>query len=211
MRRKSRSGPQSETRIGPRAYLSPGAAFAGGTLARDIEFLAHIGEKNGLKTPILRSVRLSNEEHKKWAARRLHQKLFDLRGKIIAVLGLTYKPGTDTLRRSNYVELCEWLVQQGSIVRAHDPAIGKLPDGLKQSIDLKGSAREAIEGARALVVATECPEFQKISAKELTAWMSDPLVLDANGFLRKNLGDDTKIDYFAVGKPSASSLERLRS
>lgn len=199
--REVERGLKSEERIGPKAYLSPGAAFAGGTLARDVEFLVGLAKEKRLRTPILAAVRMSNEEHKKWAARRLFQKLTNLRGEVIAVLGLTYKPGTDTLRRSSSVELCEWLVEQGSIVRAHDPAIAQLPEELNGTIDLKQSAREAIEGASAIVVATEWPEFKDISADQVISWMGKPLVLDANGFLREHLGSENKIDYFAVGRP----------
>ena len=65
------TGLKSETRIGPAAYLSPGAAFAGGTLARDIEFLKYIGSLNNLVNPLISAVRKSNDEHKKWIQRRL--------------------------------------------------------------------------------------------------------------------------------------------
>ncbi|HEY9731601.1 MAG TPA: nucleotide sugar dehydrogenase [Drouetiella sp.] len=194
-------GLKTEARIGPRAYLGPGAAFAGGTLARDIEFLNQLASENNLKTPILSAVRLSNEEHKNWPARRLQQKLLTLDGKVIAVLGLTYKPGTDTLRRSSAVELCEWLLEQGSTVQAHDPAITALPEEKHSAIHLKKSIREAVNGANAVVVATEWPEFNEITAEQLTSWMQQPLVLDANAFLKKNLANEKKIDYLTVGKP----------
>lgn len=194
-------GLKTEARIGPKAYLGPGAAFAGGTLARDIEFLNQLAGENNLKTPILSAVRLSNEEHKNWPARRLQQKLLTLDGKVIAILGLTYKPGTDTLRRSSAVELCEWLLEQGSTVQAHDPAISALPEEKHSAIHLKKSIREAIQGANAIVVATECPEFKDITAEQLTTWMQHPLVLDANAFLKKNLANEKKIDYLMVGKP----------
>ena len=91
---------KSESRIGPGAYLKPGAAFAGGTLARDIQFLTDIGEKLNIPTHLLSAVQASNNEHKNWAKRKLKSMLGSLSGKTISVLGLTYKPGTDTLRRS---------------------------------------------------------------------------------------------------------------
>lgn len=194
-------GLKTEARIGPKAYLGPGAAFAGGTLARDIEFLNGLANDNGLKTPILSAVRASNEEHKTWPARRLQQKLRDLDGKVIAVLGLTYKPGTDTLRRSSAVELCEWLLKQGSTVQAHDPAISALPDKKHSAIQIKQSISEAINGANAVVVATEWPEFNQITAEQLKSLMQQPIVLDANAFLKKNFANEEKIDYLTVGKP----------
>ena len=105
-------GLKSESRIGPKAYLSPGAAFAGGTLARDIKFLNQLVNDRGCKTPLLSSVRTSNDQHRNWVCRRLQEKFPRLSKQTIAIWGLTYKPGTDTLRRSLSVELCNWLLNR---------------------------------------------------------------------------------------------------
>ncbi|MEK7383945.1 MAG: nucleotide sugar dehydrogenase, partial [Elusimicrobiota bacterium] len=107
-------GLKSESRIGPRAYLSPGGAFAGGTLARDVEFLKKIGAAKGLAVPLLGAIRPSNDRHKDWTRRKLARYFPSLSGVPVAVWGLTYKPGTDTLRRSLAVELCDWLLEQGA-------------------------------------------------------------------------------------------------
>ena len=74
-------GLKSEQRIGPKAYLSPGSAFAGGTLARDIQFLNQVGDNEGIKLPLLSSVKPSNDQHKNWAMRRLLAKFSDISGK----------------------------------------------------------------------------------------------------------------------------------
>ena len=74
-------GLKSEQRIGPKAYLSPGSAFAGGTLARDIQFLNQVGDNEGIKLPLLSSVKPSNDQHKSWAMRRLLAKFSDISGK----------------------------------------------------------------------------------------------------------------------------------
>ena len=96
-------GLKTDARIGPRAYLSPGAAFAGGTLARDVIFLSRRGAELGVPLHLIPSVRESNEAHREWALRRLESVLGSVKGKTVAVWGLTYKPGTDTLRRSGSV------------------------------------------------------------------------------------------------------------
>jgi UDPglucose 6-dehydrogenase len=94
------AGLKSDARIGPRAYLSPGGPFAGGTLARDVVTLIGLGQEMHEKAPLISAIKQSNDEHRCWNFERLQLKLGALRGKTIAVLGLTYKPGTDTLRRS---------------------------------------------------------------------------------------------------------------
>lgn len=200
-------GLKSELRIGPRAYLSPGAAFAGGTLARDVLFLADIGRREGITLHLLPAVRDSNNEHKSWPRRKLREYLGELSGKTIAVLGLTYKPDTDTLRRSSAVELCQWLAGQGAQVRAHDPAVCELPPELRPDIELCGSAPETLRRADAVVIATEWPVFRYLTADDLVKEMNTPLVLDANSFFDPPMAADPRVQYVAVGrvKPKRST------
>jgi UDPglucose 6-dehydrogenase len=195
-------GLKTESRIGPRAYLAPGAAFAGGTLARDVAFLTAIGGQRQLELPLLAAVRPSNEWHKHWARRRLAERLGSLRGVTLAVWGLTYKPGTDTLRRSAAVELCEQLAGLGATVRAFDPAIRALPAELAGRIALQPSAAAALAGASALVVATEWPEFREVALASALPAMKRRLVLDPNRFLAAALAG-LDAEYLAVGVPGA--------
>jgi UDPglucose 6-dehydrogenase len=116
---------------------------------------------------------------------------------------LTYKPGTDTLRRSSAVELCQWLHAQGATVRAHDPAVTELPADLAGCIHSAASALGAAEGAAALVVATAWPEYRHVAVDEVAARMAGRLVLDANRFLGDTFGQHPGIEYVSVGKATA--------
>lgn len=176
-------GLKSDARIGPRAYLSPGGAFAGGTLARDIEFL-----KSRVDLPLIASVKTSNDRHKTWVRRKLQSLLGDVRGRTVAVWGLTYKPGTDTLRRSASIELCTWLAGQGAHVNAHDPMVRALPVELS-AVQLCPTAADALRGSDALVVATEWPEYRTTSVPAGT------IVIDANRFIGARDG----IRLYSVG------------
>ena len=118
----------------------------------------------------------------------------------MALWGLTYKPGTDTLRRSSAVELCGWLAGQGAHVVAHDPVVHALPDDLAGHIHLQSNPLAAVTDAHALVVATEWPDYQAISAADIVGAMALPVVIDANRFLFKTLGSNARIRYAAVGK-----------
>src|SRR6185436_3966330 len=150
-------GLKSEGRIGPRAYLAPGAAFAGGTLARDLRFLVEFGQRYELATPLFSGVLASNEVHKDWVRTTVRRLLGSTVQPVVAILGLTYKPETSTLRRSSSVELCVWLYQQGVRVQAHDPAIADLPGELRPVITLCTTPEQALAGADVVVVATEWP------------------------------------------------------
>jgi UDPglucose 6-dehydrogenase len=198
------AGLKSEERIGPGAYLSPGGAFAGGTLARDVSFLVNRAADVGVPVPLLESIRESNEFHKSWPRRKLKALLGSLAGKKIALLGLTYKPGTDTLRRSAAVELGRWLVSERATVSAFDPAVKHLPAGFDLEVTLCESALDAIENSDAAIIATEWPEFRSLRAPDFIAKMSTPLLVDSNRFLEKYLDLSPPLRYVALGRPAES-------
>ncbi|GAB7521228.1 UDP-glucose dehydrogenase family protein [Paraburkholderia sp. 2C] len=194
-------GLKTEARIGPKAYVSPGGPFAGGTLARDIEFLGLASKASGLTTPLLSSVRASNDEHKTWVRRKLLQRFPSLQGTAVAIWGLTYKPGTDTLRRSLAVELCDWLIEQGAAVHVHDPVVRELPARWQGRVTNFNDAQAALKDVDALVVGTEWPEFRETGEKLKSSAKAGLLVIDANRHLESSLGASA-VDYVAVGTSS---------
>ena len=193
-------GIKSDARIGPRAYLSAGSAFAGGTLARDVVSLAQLAAAYERPLHVIGSVHASNDSHKRWATERLRSEFGSVSGKTVALWGLTYKPGTSTLRRSSALELCEALLAEGALVRAYDPAVPELPAHIATRITLSRDAIDAVRGADAVVVATEWPEFLR-TAEQLTTAEQIPVVLDANGFLSDTLDSVPRIRYITVGRP----------
>jgi UDPglucose 6-dehydrogenase len=193
-------GLRTETRIGPKAYVSPGGPFAGGTLARDIEFLGIESRAHHLVTPLLSAVRPSNDEHKHWVRRKLMQQFGSLGGITIAVWGLTYKPGTDTLRRSLAVELCNWLLSQGASVQVFDPAVKEIPQRWAGKVTQHATALEAVSGADALVVGTEWPELRQCTGELAAQAKPSLVVIDANRHLQAQLAQ-TEFKYLAVGTP----------
>jgi UDPglucose 6-dehydrogenase len=189
-------GLKSEQRIGPRAYLSPGAAFAGGTLARDIGFLLELARRHDRPAHLFGGVRLSNECQKNW----LRDQLAAVpAGATVTVLGLTYKPGTDTLRRSGSVELCRWLLARGVKVRAHDPAV---KPGVAElvGIELADTAEAALRGADVGVLATPWPEYRTLTPAQVRRAMKRPRVIDPTHFLAAGLANDPMITYVAAGR-----------
>jgi UDPglucose 6-dehydrogenase len=202
-------GLKSERRIGPRAYLGPGDAFAGGTLARDIGFLRVLARHRGLPAHVFAGVADGNAAHKHWTRRKLLALLADedasgadaLAGRRVAVWGLTYKAGTNTLRRSSAVELCRWLVSAGAQVRAHDPAISTLPAELEQ-VELCSSPLQATAGADVLVVCTAWSEYLHVDVEEILSSLALAQVIDPAGVLRADLAADPRVRYLSVGASS---------
>jgi UDPglucose 6-dehydrogenase len=190
---------RSDPRIGTQTYVTPGAAFAGGTLARDVVFLNQTAGEHGLKIPMLGGIVASNAAHRLWALRRLEQLVQPLQGATVAILGLSYKPGTDAVRRSMAIELCQALQARGIKVRAYDPEVRTLPADLAGHVMLCASPQAALEGADAAVLATEWPQMRELTPDMVVKAMKKPIVLDAARFLRGQLGADDRISYVIVG------------
>jgi UDPglucose 6-dehydrogenase len=192
-------GLKSEPRIGPKAYLGPGGPFAGGTLARDVVTLTKLAAAQGEKISVIPAIKQSNDLHRGWAFRRLQSYLGKLRGKKIAVLGLTYTTNTDTLRRSAAVELCKQLLKAGAKILAFDPAIKILPKELKKIL-LADNVAFALENVDAAVVCTEWPQFRQADWPKIVSTMKRPVFLDANRFLENELKNIADVEHLSVGR-----------
>ena len=171
-------------------------------MARDIVFLGALAEREGLPAQLVKGVRESNLAHREWAWRTLEARFSDsgLAGRRIAVWGLTYKPGTNTLRRSSALLLCSRLADAGAAVFAYDPAIDALPSE-QTSVTLADDPLAAVEGADALVISTPWPQFRELDLDAALATMDGGLIIDAGGHLADDLagrGDGT-LTYLRVG------------
>ena len=193
------AGLKSEPRIGPKAYLGPGGPFAGGTLARDVVALTKLAEAKRENISVIPAIKQSNDLHRGWAFRRLQSWLGELRGKKIAVLGLTYTINTDTLRRSAAVELCQKLLEAGANVAAFDPAVKGLPKDLSK-VSLAADVAAALDGADTAVICTEWPQFRQADWAKIVPQMRGKIFVDANRFLENELKNITGVEHLSVGR-----------
>jgi UDPglucose 6-dehydrogenase len=191
---------RSEPRIGARAYIRPGAGFAGGTLARDVMTLNQLAARHDLDLPLLGGIMPSNRQHLNWPARQLTARLGDLSGRRICVLGLTYKPGTDSLRRSPGIDLCRLLLEAGAVVTAHDPRAEPLPADL-DAVQRSDTALDALAGAEAASLMTEWPAYLDLTPEAIAGAMAAPLLLDQGRFLADRLAGRAGIRYVTLGTP----------
>ena len=190
---------RTDVRIGPRAYVRAGGALAGGTLARDIVFLSDLGEEADVPLPVVAGIRASNADHRAWPIRTLRAEIGSPAGKTVAVLGLAYKAGTDSLRRSQAVEMCRWLLAEGAQVNAYDPKVATLPDDLEGSVRRHPTPAAATRGADAVVVATEWPEFKALAPNDV-AGRGRVVVVDQYRFLDESFTTDDRLRYVAFGR-----------
>ncbi|CAB4196996.1 Ugd Predicted UDP-glucose 6-dehydrogenase [uncultured Caudovirales phage] len=188
-------GLKSESRIGPKAYLSPGVSFSGGTLARDINFLQKISKQNKLKIPLLKSVKTSNNNHKLWSKRKINSLFPNLKGITITIWGIAYKENTDILRRSLNVELCNWLLSQGANIKVYDPFVENLPKKWLNLVQKSSSLDESLINSNILIIGTKNDKFKHFfehySDLNLT-------VIDPNRFI-PFLENSKQCKYISVG------------
>jgi UDPglucose 6-dehydrogenase len=154
----------------------------------------------GLRVPLLDGVLESNRAHALWSYRTVMATVAPVAHRRIAVWGLTYKPGTDTLRRSLSVELCRRLAAEGARVAVFDPVVRKLPDEIG-GIEMCADAISAATLADAVVVGTSWPVFREVTAEALLAVSPHPTVIDPGRFLDLTLGSDPRVRYLSVGTP----------
>jgi len=174
---------KSDSRMGPGIPLYPGLAFSGGTLARDLKILKDLGSKNSCQMQMIEAALGINSRQNSLIERKLRKKYGSLAGIQAGILGLTYKAGTSTLRRSAALEIIASLSQAGVKIKVFDPKADL--QELKQQTGLESmpSAYETARGADALIILTEWPEFKELDFSRIKEIMKNPFIIDGKNLL----------------------------
>lgn len=191
---------KSDMRIGPGVPLYPGLAFAGGTLARDMKILERLGKRYGYETPLFTGVLEVNRRQNKLVIKKLRRIYGSVEGLTIGVLGLTYKAGTSTLRRSAALEIIKDLTVNGAAVRAYDPKAAPEELSLHKSFEFLPDPYAVAKGANALVILTEWPEFTKLDFDLIKETMKKPVIIDGKNLLDSQGLIDKGFTYSGVGR-----------
>lgn len=167
-----------DKRIGKK-YLRPGPGFGGSCLPKDTHGLLHIADTYGCKMNIVETAIDVNASIPPVLSGRIAEALGGLKGKKIGLLGLAFKGNTDDVRYSPAIEIAKELVKAGAEVTAFDPEAMKLAKRvLDDSIKYAFSAKEALSGADAGVIATEWMEFGELDPADIREWMAGDLLAD---------------------------------
>jgi len=193
-------GMKTDPRIGLKAYLSPGIGFSGGTLGRDLKVLDQINEDDHGPAVLFGLIHRLNRERKYVIAHKLEHYLGSLRGKTIGLLGLTYKPGTSTLRRSLPLEIAELLISKNATVRVYDPKadFDELAD--KQPFVIEPGISALARNADGLVLLTEWGEFKQYDWNGIAASMSTPIFFDTKNYLEESHMRRAGFSYYSIGR-----------
>ncbi len=190
-----------DNRIG-RKFLHAGPGFGGSCFPKDVRALIKTAQDHDVPLRILEAVAAVNETRKRAMARKVSAMFAgNLRGKTIAVLGLTFKPNTDDMREAPSVALITALQDMGARVQAFDPAGMNQAQSVLTDVVYSESAYDCAEGADALVIATEWEQFRALDLERLRDLMACPVVVDLRNVYRPEEMQRQGFAYVGVGRP----------
>ena len=161
------------------AFLGAGLGWGGSCFPKDTRGILFYAKKLGVDLKLIRASIEINEEQIEYALELAENLIGGLRDKLIAVLGLAFKPGTDDVRESRAIKLIEKLLEKGARIRAHDPkAMENARRILGDRIEYAGSIEECLSDADLCILATEWPEYRQINSDLLKKYMKSPALLD---------------------------------
>ncbi len=199
-----RKGLGTDSRIGKR-FLFPGIGYGGSCFPKDVQALARTSEEYAYDFRILKSVMDVNEEQKTKLIPAIHKHLGNLKGKTIAFWGLSFKPQTDDIREAPSLYNIEQLLQAGASVRAHDPeAMENVRKLLGDRISYHNTPYEAAQGADAVFIATEWPEFRTPDFTKLGSLMKSRVIFDGRNLYDLQEMAESGFTYISIGRKSVN-------
>jgi UDPglucose 6-dehydrogenase len=200
-----RKGIGSDERIGP-AFLFPGPGYGGSCFPKDVKALVKTARDQSSCLRILEAVESVNDDQKRRLAEKLRLALgTDLKGALIAVWGLAFKPNTDDLRESPALALIDELVAAGARVIAHDPvAMKEAKHRLSSGVEFAASSYEALNGADALVVVTDWNEYRHPDFARIKKALRRPIIIDGRNLYALHRMIELGFTYHSIGRPAVS-------
>ncbi len=208
---KVRIGIGSDPRIGYH-FIYPGAGYGGSCFPKDVQALAKSATQSGYDAELLNAVEAVNYRQK----RRLFEKLeqhYDgnLKGKTVALWGLSFKPNTDDMREAPSRVLMEALWEAGASVRAYDPEAMEETARIytdQPGLTLCESAYAALDGADVLVIVTEWQEFRSPDFQAIKNKLADGVVIDGRNLYEPAVVEALGLEYYAIGRGRGTNIPR---
>lgn len=190
-----------DNRIGAK-FLHAGPGYGGSCFPKDTLALIKTGQDNEAPLRIVETVVAVNDQRKRAMARKVANAFGgNLRGKSVAVLGMTFKPNTDDMRDAPSIPLITALQDMGATVRAFDPVGMEQAKKVLEDVTFCGDAYECAKGAHALVIVTEWEQFRALDLKEMAVTMATPVIVDLRNIYSPDEVSRNGFLYCGVGRP----------
>lgn len=197
-----------DPRIG-QGFLKAGIGYGGSCFPKDTRALVHMAHRADYRLPVMQAAMEVNRNQRTALVERLRSALGGLEGKVVGVLGLTFKPNTDDVREAPALDLVRLIAQKGGVVQAYDPKgienakrVWAAMEGASTGSPATCCARaeDVAEGADALILATEWPEFATLAWDEMCRVMRQPYLFDGRNFLDPEYMRRIGFKYTGVGR-----------
>ena len=194
----------SDPRIG-RAFLDAGMGYGGYCFPKDLQAFESLAARLGYDFRLLREVERINNEAVQAAYEKVKEALWNLENKRIALLGLSYKPGTDDVRFSPALTLAGKLLEDGATVVGYDPQAGANAKSGLTGLELASSAYAAIDGAHCMVLCTEWDEFRSLDLGRAKELLTYPFVVDGRNLFDPSEMKAKGFTYYGMGRAADGS------
>jgi len=191
-----------DSRIG-HAFLQAGVGYGGSCFPKDLDAFITIAEKLGFDFEILKAVKNTNLQQKRYVLSKVKDALWIIKDKTIAVLGLAFKPDTDDLRNAPSLELINGLLSEGAKVKVYDPKAMTKAKKILKHVTFCKDAYQAARGADCLIIVTEWNEFKELDFSRLKKMLKRPLLVDGRNIYDVKLLKDLGFIYVGVGRGNA--------
>ena len=195
-----------DARIGKR-FLNPGLGWGGSCFGKDIQSLLHTAREYGYQSRLLEAALEVNRAQRQLVIQKLQEKLFILKGRSIALLGLAFKPETDDLRDAPSLQIAERLLQMGARVKAYDPIAMQACRENHPALRIQycESAEDAAQDADALVLVTEWKQFAHLDLRGLAKRMARAILVDGRNLFDPEAARQAGFDYCGIGRPQRAA------
>jgi UDPglucose 6-dehydrogenase len=198
-----RRGIGSDSRIGF-AFIYPGAGYGGSCFPKDVQALERTARKYGYDSRILQAVEAVNHDQKLHLVSKIREHFNgDLKGRVIAVWGLAFKPNTDDMREAPSRRVMEELWKEGVNIRAYDPVAmneAKRLYGDREDLVFAENPEAAVKGADALVVMTEWMVFRSPDFDQIKKSLRQPVIFDGRNIYNPELMEQLGFSYYSIGR-----------
>jgi UDPglucose 6-dehydrogenase len=203
-------GMGTDPRIG-RAFLKPGPGYGGSCFPKDTLAMVNIGERALSPATIVEAVISVNRSRThRMIAKVMRAAGNDLRGKRVALLGLTFKPDTDDVRDSVAVLMAELMAHAGARIVAYDPkGMEQARQVIGDAVEYVESADDALNEADLCVIATDWAEFADRAPSDYKARMRDPIIIDLRNLFPLDVMKESGFSYYSVGRPVVGEVNRV--
>jgi len=190
-----------DQRIGPK-FLHPGAGYGGSCLPKDTMALSRMGEEHGVELGIVNATIRANERQGESMIKKINDALGSLKGKTIAILGLSFKPNTDDVREAPSLNIIKKLLEKDAKIRAYDPVSVKSTQGILPNITYCKDPYDAVRDANAVVIVTEWNQFRNLELDRLKRLLREPYFFDLRNIYEPQRLIDKGFKYYCVGRSS---------